>query len=256
MTIWTRMVAVCLALGMALTLGVDLVSAAPAKDVATGTNLEGRAGLIYGDTSDVAGVGRMNGGVFLTYQSYGVAGFSGSFFNIPGGIRFGIEKDLELSLGGNAMINSYPDPPGGSDTFFNARAGFKYRIAGKRNAPDFSLGGDVTLPVSPTFGSTVIIGPRGTVSYVLKNGLLLNGDMGIIFATNGGSAYVRLDLGAAYPFSDKVTGIASLGANQAGQGGSVFSAGARFNLTNIDVLAFLGAPLNGGNVVLGGGIGF
>lgn len=270
MKIWSRFVLGGFILALALSLGVSPAAAAPKKKkkaepkkvtysssttsvsthkhYVTGTNLQGRSGLFYGDTSDVAGQREVEGGVNLTYQSFA----GGSLIGIPAGLHFGVDEDVEVSVAEGLGIMS---GGGHSQTTFDGIVGAKYKIvAQSSHVPDFSLGGNVMCPISPSFGNDVFITPEGTVSYVLpSNGLLLNGDLGVAIGTNGGT-YAKLDLGTAYPFSNRIAGIAEIGANQAGSGASIFALGIRAMLGDVKGQLFLGAPLNGGNILLGAGI--
>ena len=302
MRLWSRFAVAGLAMLLAFSLSVAPASAASkkkksyssddssssSKHVVRGTNLQGRSGFFYGDTSDVAGVGNVEGAINLTYQSGGSAagtsqvlagpttvtdtGFSVNYLGFPAGLHFGIDKDLEISVAEGGQLNLTSDEThivsngggsvtttqkGGSSTSFSGVVGVKYHIAAENShSPEFSVGGNVMTNISPSFGSYFVITPEGTISYTLpSNGMLLNGDIGIAIQTQGGPAYVKLDLGAAYPISNKFAAIAELGANQAGYLGSIFALGARYNLGQSLVgQAFLGAPLNGGNVMIGIGL--
>lgn len=281
MRLWSRFFVVVTALTLALSLSVAPAQAAkkkkekekketkreskstsyeaPRKHYLTGTDLEGRSGLFYGQTSDVAATGAWEGSLHATWQSP-ASGYD--YFGFPIGAHFGIDKDLELSLGARLDVESIPSftifgvTYGGSSSIFTIQGGAKYHIAGEgRNAPDFSVGG--TLYVPTYSGGQVVVMPEGTVSYILKNGLLLNGDFGVGISN---VSYVKFDGGVAYPFSPKVTGIAEIGANQgtlgaSGYGNSMFAVGGRFALgDSTKAQALLGVPLNGGGVVLGAGI--
>lgn len=302
MKLFSRLVVSGLALALAFSLLVSPAQAASkkkktysseessssSKHVVRGTNLQGRSGFFYGDTSDVAPVGMVEGAIDLDYQSGGSlagttqvfagpttvsnSGYSTNYLGFPAGLHFGIDKDLEISVAEGGVLGFTSDDTnitsngggsvttvikGGSSTQFSGVVGVKYHIAAEdRHSPEFSIGGSVLTNISPSFGNVFVITPEGTISYTLpSNGMLLNGDMGVAIQTQGGPAYVKLDLGAAYPISNKFSAIAELGANQAGYLGSVFALGARYDLgQNLVGQAFLGAPLNGGNVLIGVGL--
>lgn len=268
MRLWSRFFVIVTALTLALSLSVAPAQAAkkkkkekekketkreakstsyeaPRKHYLTGTDLEGRSGLFYGQTSDVAATGAWEGSLHATWQSL-YAGVD--YFGFPIGAHFGLDKNLEMSLGASLNLLSVP---GLTDTHFTIQGGAKYRIAGEgRNAPDFSVGG--TLYVPTYTGGEVVFMPEGTCTYTLKNGLTLNGDFGIGIS---GTTYVKLDGGVAYPLSPKVTGIAEIGANQATYQDSMFAIGGRFALgDSTKAQALLGVPLNGGGVLIGAGI--
>jgi hypothetical protein len=215
------------------------------KQYLPGTNLDGRSGLFWGDTSEVAADGQVEGSVHLTYQNSGNEHFSVSNFLIPGGAHFGIAPNFELSAGAQLGIVSFE---GGSSTDVLVIGGAKYRFAGDREMPDFSFGGTVRIPTS---GGSIVVMPEGTVTYVLDNGLLLNGDVGIGISEG---TYVKADVGAGYPISPQVTGIAEIGANQVGNGGSVFAFGVRAALSEVKLQGMVGVPLSGGGAIIGGGI--
>lgn len=236
-------------------------SAYSLKQYLSGTNLEGRSGLFWGDTSEVAGEGQIEGSAHMTYQTAGNQSYSISLFTIPVGAHFGLAPDFELSAGAQLGIVSTPSytihiPPfpdivfeGETTTNVLVMGGAKYRFPGNRQMPDFSFGGVVYIP---TFeGGQVLVMPQGTVSYMLDMGLFLNGNIGIGISN---STYVMADVGAGYPISNQITGIAEIGANQAGNGGSVFAFGIRAALSDIKLQCLLGIPMNGGNVLIGGGI--
>lgn len=235
----------------------------PSKHYLTGANLDGRSGLFYGDTSEVAREGAWEGSAHLTYQSIGYYNSSESLIGIPVGAHFGIAKDFELSAGAQLDIDSFPSytyrspyypftevtVAGGSSTYFTVMGGAKYRFAGDRDMPDFSFGGNIRIPTYT--GGQVVVMPEGTVTYTLTNGLLLNGDMGVGISN---TTYIKADIGAGYPISEQVTGIAEIGANQAGYTGSVFAFGVRAAISDIKFQGLVGVPLNGGSVLVGGGI--
>jgi hypothetical protein len=215
------------------------------KQYLSGTNLDGRSGLFFGDTSEVAREGQIEGSVHLTYQSSGNEYFSVNNFTIPGGAHFGIAPDFEISAGAQLGIVSYP---GGSTTNVLVIGGAKYRFAWDREMPDFSFGGTVRIPTS---GGSISVMPEGTVTYTLENGLLVNGDVGVGISSG---TYVKADIGAGYPISNQITAIAEIGANQAGNGGSIFSFGVRGAISDVKLQGFVGVPLNGGGALIGGGV--
>lgn len=230
----------------------------PSKRYLSGTDLEGRSGLFYGQTSQVAAKNAWEGSLHATWQSP-ASGFN--YFGFPLGAHFGIAENLDLAVGASLNILSIPGITnpftgqtigGGTSSNFTIQGGAKYHIAGEnRNSPDFSVGGTIYVPTYT--GGQVVVMPEGTCTYVIaKNGLLLNGDFGIGISS---TTYVKVDGGVGYPFSSKVTGIAEIGANQAGYLGSMFAFGGRFDLGgSTKAQALLGVPLNGGGVLLGAGI--
>src|SRR5581483_7053815 len=214
------------------------------KRYVSGTNIWGRAGLLYADTAEVASVGQIEGSAHFTYQSLASASFAGysssdDLFGIPFGLHFGAAENLDLYASGDLMINSIssnvPGFVGGSSSQFLINIGGKYRIAATNSkTPDFAVGGDVTIP---TNGGNAVVTPKGMVTYTLDSGLLLNGEMGIAIA---GTTYVLADAGVGVPFGDKFTGIAEIGANQNGYLGSVLAAGVRADLSGMKLQGLLG----------------
>jgi hypothetical protein len=279
MKVLNRLVLVSLAVVFAVSLCVSPANAAPkkkkpapeatpapvkkrvklVKEYITGTNLEGRAGLFYGDTSAVAPVGQWQGSLHATwwapFASY-------NDFSFPLGAHFGAAKDVDLSAGVKLNLQTspsvnYPATPftpaystGGSTTNFEVLLGGKYKIKAQNSeTPDFSVGGIIYIP---TNGGDVIVMPKGTVTYVLPSGLLLNGDVGIGIST---VTYVEIDGGVGFPVSDKITLIGEIGANQFYYADSQLGLGARFALGGTTkAQALLGVPLSGGGVLLGAGI--
>lgn len=219
----------------------------------SGTNTWGRSGLLFADTSEVAGIGNIEGAAHLTYSSP-ASGFSN--VNIPFGGHFGVANNLELSAAGVIGIFSSPAVTilgftyGGDVSTFGIDLGAKYKIDLKGNGPtpSLSVGGDILIP---TNGGSAIVTPRGTISYTLNNGMLLNGDVGIHIA---GGSYVSVDAGVGVPLSNNFTGIVELGANQAGNGGSMLGGGVRVGSGQFKFQGLLGIPLNGGGVQIGGGV--
>ena len=226
-----------------------------AKRFVTGTNTMGRSGLLYGDTSDVASVGQIEGSAHLTYSSNGPSVLSTSDVGLPIGGHFGITDNFELSAAAIFDFLSVSSSlPGitlsGSTTNFALDFGGKYRIHTKTDGLNFSLGGDLLIPTNA--GGQVVVTPRGTVSYTLAGGLLLNGDMGLHIST---ATYVSFDAGVGLPVSDKFSIIGEIGANQMGNYGSVLAGGVRAGLSDsFKLQGLLGIPLNGGGVVIGAGI--
>ncbi len=229
------------------------------KNVVTGTNLEGRAGLFYGDTSEVAKVGQWEGTLHATWWSpYATY----NDFSFPLGAHFGAADNVDLSAGVKLNLATSPSvnvpatpftpaySSGGSTTNFEVLLGGKYKIKGTTSdMPDYSVGGVIYIPTS---GGSVVVMPKGTVTYVLPSGLLLNGDVGIGIST---VTYVEVDGGVGFPVSNKITLIGELGANQFGYADSQLGLGARFALGGTTkAQALLGVPLSGGGVLLGAGI--
>lgn len=225
------------------------------KHYLSGTNTMGRSGLFFADDSEVAGVGKIEGSAHLTYSSP-ASGFNN--LSIPFGAHFGIAENFELSAAGVLGIFDTPSftfgpitIPGSSASSFGIDLGGKYKLhlKGEGAKPEISLGGDVLIP---TNGGSAVATPRGTVSYTLsQSGLYLNGDLGVHIST---ATYVSFDAGAGYPFSNNLTGIVEIGANQSGNGGSLLAGGVRAGADHFKFQGFLGIPLNGGGVLLGGGI--
>ena len=123
---------------------IQTASQYSSKQYLSGTNLEGRSGLFWGDTSEVAREGQIEGSAHMTYQTAGNQYYSMSLFTIPAGAHFGLAPDFELSAGMQLGIFSYP---GGSETQVLVNGGAKYRFPGDREMPDFSLGGNVYIPI-------------------------------------------------------------------------------------------------------------
>jgi hypothetical protein len=246
---------------------VEKKKSAPVKKVISGTNLEGRSGLFYADTSAVAPKNEGEGAIHATWTSP----YSGANnFVIPVGGHLGMGDRFEISGTARLMLQTAPSyttteylPPlylpqqvtlgGGSSTNFMINAGAKYAIPGEnRETPDFSVGGQLYIPTYT--GGQVVVMPYGTCTYVLPAGLLLNGQLGIAISS---TTYVVLDGGVAYPISPKISLIGELGANNWAflYRDSELALGARFAASeNMKVQALLGVPLNGGGVLLGAGL--
>ncbi len=229
------------------------------KKIISGTNLDGRAGLFFADTSDVAPVGQWQGSLHATWSSP-AASFNS--FSFPLGAHYGAAPNVDLSAGvrldllsePSYTIGGYDGIPqqtlGGSSTDFTVLLGGKYKIAANsKDMPDFSVGGIIYIPTYT--GGDVVFMPKGTVTYVLPSGLLLNGDFGIGISS---ATYVECDGGVGFPVSRQVTLIGEIGANQYGNADSQLALGARFDLSGTKLQALLGVPLNGGGVLLGAGI--
>lgn len=290
MKLWNRLMLVGLVLALAMSLFVTTASAqtskkkkktvatavatpvakkkavAPVKKIVTGTNLEGRSGLFYGDTSSVAPKDVVEGSIHVIAE----LGTDTNFL-FPVGGHYGLGDNLEVSAGVKPWINSYTTPGtpaiviGGvtlypavaGKTYTNSdliiNGGAKYAIpATNREMPDFSIGGQVYIPTYT--GGVFVVQPYGTVTYVLHNGLLLNGEFGIGICS---ATYVVFDGGVAYPITPKITVIGEIGANQGGFGyaDSELAGGARFDIGgDAKVQALIGVPFNGGGVVLGAGL--
>ncbi|HVZ80869.1 MAG TPA: hypothetical protein VHE12_08730 [bacterium] len=213
------------------------------KHYLSGTNTWGRSGLLFGDTADVAALRTIEGSAHLLYSSP-VSGVNN--FGIPFGGHFGIADNVELSAAGDLELQS---ATGYSSSIFLLDLGGKYKFHTKNENLGLALGGDVLIPTSG--GGSAIVTPRGVVSYTLPSGMLVNGDMGIHISS---ATYVSVDAGLGYPFSNNFTGMVEIGANQNGNGGSVLGAGFRAGADQFKFQGLLGIPLNGGGVVIGGGI--
>jgi len=209
------------------------------KTYLSGTNVNGRSGLIYADTAQVAGLGQVEGSAHFTLQTF----TGGNFINIPFGGHFGIARNFEISASGTPVITTIDGF--GSGSAFLLTFGGKYKFDLKTDAPvDLALGADVTIPVD---GGSAIVTPRGVVSYTLASGVLLNGMLGVNIS--GGST-VSASAGAGVPFSPNFTGLIEIGANP-----SVLAGGIRIGQDAFKFQALLGVPLNGASgVILGGGI--
>ncbi len=227
--------------------------AASPKKFVLGTNTMGRAGLFYGDSSEVAETGKWEGALHVTYSSP-ASGFSN--FSVPLGVHLGVAENFELS--GALVLNAMSSPDitlpilgtiaGGTSTTLGVDLGGKYRIVGKASGMAFSLGGDILM----TDGYAVLT-PRGTITYLTEGGLYLNGDFGVHISDP--TTYVSFDAGVGVPFSSKFAGIVEIGANQLGDAGSVLGGGIRAGLgENAKLQAMLGIPLNGGGVQIGAGV--
>jgi hypothetical protein len=270
MRFWNRLVLSALVLALSLSLAVGMADAATSTKKKTtkkvekkkekkreeqraagpskyieGVNLAGRSGLFYGDTSETVGVGRFAIGAGLTFQAIG----SGNALGIPFGGSFGVAKNLDFSIGGNLSLYNPPSPLPSSSAFAIDFGG-KYHIATSKTGLDFSLGGDIMIPTNA--GGQVVVTPRGTITYVLPSGLLLNGDLGIAIST---LTYVTVDLGMALPVGDKLNLIAELGANQGGYLASQLALGLRYKVSpTFNLQGLVGVPLNGGSALVGAGL--
>jgi hypothetical protein len=287
MKLWTRLVVAGLALVLALGLGIGAAQAQTSKtkkkkkkatvvttygerkaaeerskprSYLTGTNLWGRAGLLYGDTSDVARVGQVEGSAFFTYQSLTsitVGNYSAgtNMIGIPFGAHYGAAKDVDIYASGDwRNISSSTNFPGAtagpSQSAFNINFGGKYRIAAPNvNTPDFSVGGDITIPTNT--GGQVVFTPKGTCTYILESGMVLNGEFGVGIST---VTYVLADAGVGIPFAEKFLAIGELGASQYGYLNSMLGLGVRANFSGTKLQALLGIPLNGYGAQIGVGI--
>src|SRR5262245_39196185 len=115
MKFWNRLVVglMSLALGLSLSLGDAMAASSKTKKKETkkkeekkkevrhsapsglktylsGTNVNGKSGLIYADTAEVAGLNQIEGSAHFTFQSF----TGGSLINIPFGGHFGIAKNF------------------------------------------------------------------------------------------------------------------------------------------------------------------
>jgi hypothetical protein len=278
MKLWKQLVLGSLVLAFTLSLGFGTADAATKKKkkkeapkvekkqeskvsvkntFVSGTNIWGRAGLLFSDTSDVLPVGHIEGSAYLTYQSLASLGI-GSYtyttdqLGIPFGFHIGVVENVDLYASGNFVsTRSGSDVPNYTSTSTNSfvlNGGGKYHIATTNKNLSFSAGGDLTIP---TQGGSVIFTPRGTVTYVLGNGFLLNGELGVAIDS---TTYAVADAGIGIPVNDRIAVMAEIGANQAGYLNSQLAGGIRYAFSNIKLQGLVGLPLNGGGAMIGGGI--
>jgi hypothetical protein len=202
-------------------------------------------------------VGRIEGSVHFTYQSLASLGI-GSYtyttdqIGIPFGFHIGVVENIDLYASGDFVStrsgSDVPNYTSVSTNSFVLNGGGKYHIATKNKNLSFSAGGDLTVP---TQGGNVIFTPRGTVTYTLGNGFLLNGELGLAI---GSTSYAVCDAGVGIPVNDRIAIMAEVGASQLGYLNSQLAGGIRYAFSNLKLQGMVGLPLNGGGAMIGGGI--
>jgi hypothetical protein len=232
----------------------------PLTNVQSGTNLEGRSGLFYGDTAEVAKSGSLEGSLHAAWAPP-VAG--AQQYTFPLGVHYGVCNDFEVSAGVKPALSvvSHPGTPASyvlmlglpvaeipakagnttstMDVFIHG--GFKYLITSeKAGAPDFSLGANAYLPAYSD-GAFVAM-PEASCTYFMKE-LVLNGDLGLGL---GDGNYVKLDAGLGWAVLKEISLICEIGVNQDGYTNSMFALGARAGIggTGVKAQALWGVNLN------------
>jgi hypothetical protein len=220
-----------------------------------GVNNVGRPGYFYSDTAYVPNKGQVMGAAGIVFYS------PGSQLFIPVGAAFGVAENLQL----HANTNFYSFS--GASGLYYLTFGGKYSFKTKTDNLLFAAGLDMSVgPLSGPLStiSTFNFDPYGIVTYGFKDGLQLNGQLGLYVP--GGSkiggfsftpaAYLQLNAGAAYPFDANLTGIAELGVNGLGSANTPLVVGLRTGhdvqlqaFAGLDLAATVGVVI-GGNVAL------
>ncbi len=291
MKLFTRLMVGGLALALVLSLGAGTANAASKKkkavvkkqthevrhvrekkEVIDGLNTSGKPGYFISDTAAVLNQNQIVGAAHLTFDSWG------SVLQIPVGVSYGITDKLMVN------VNTSFFTAGGVSGLYYLNFGGKYgfKNVGDTNNLDVAAGLDFGIgPLSNTiYGfSTFAFDPYGVVTYTLKDGLQLNGKLGLYVTSYSinvpylisflpvqwGTHSVsysysdfQLDLGAAYPFSRDLTGIAELATNgvvgNGASGGTPLLVGIRTG-KDVQFQAFGGFDFGGSvGLFIGGGV--
>lgn len=245
---------------------------APPGGPLQGPTLGGPTGLFFADTAQVS----------PPHSGYWGAGFLyGSFdhvdqMTIPFFVNHGVAENLELSAS-LPFISEHFDVPDGLDLkkdesgLGNLTFGGKYKIPNlPSDMPDFAIGADLGFgPLSSDLGGNgVDIHVKGAATYMLPQGLLVNGGLGIlhtgsrdvkvagITVTTDGDTSVQLNGGLEYPLTPELSGIAELDINQFGKNDGVLAVGVRGGAAlRFQALIGLGIGSNAPDFTLGGNIG-
>jgi hypothetical protein len=251
------------------------------KVVIEGGNLSGKPGYIISDTAAVLNQGQVMGAVHLSFDTWG------NVLQIPIGVSYGITDKIMLnvntgfySYGGNKYTIdgvSYGASGTSGINYLNFGGKYGWKNVGDNTGLDIAAGLDFAIgPLSNLYGYTgaFAFDPYGVVTYTLKDGLQLNGKLGLYVQTysfptdltapeptsiSESFSYFQLDLGVAYPFSRDLTGMGELATNGvigngALGGGTPLVVGLRTG-KDVQFQGFAGLDLGGTvGLYLGGGI--
>ena len=236
------------------------------KKVIDGANLSGKPGYIISDTASVLNQGQWMGGAHLAFDTWGSA------LQIPVGVSYGLSDKLMLN------VNTSFFTAGGASGLYFLDFGGKYGWKNVGDTDNLNVAAGLDFAVGPLsnnlYGySAFAFDPYGVVTYTFKNGLQLNGKLGLYVqsysstytilnvshTTSYSFSYFQLDLGVAYPFSKDLTGFGELATNGLvynGAGGTPLLAGIRTG-KDVQLQAFAGLDLGGAvGLFLGGGVVF
>lgn len=243
------------------------------KKVIDGGNISGKPGYIISDTANVLEKGQFMGGAHLTFDTWGSA------LQIPIGVSYGITDKIMVN------VNTSFYTAGGLSGLYYLNFGGKYGFKDVGDTPNLNVAAGLDFAVGPLSNSlygysAFAFDPYGVVTYTLKNGLQLNGKLGLYvqtfnqnvqtyevtttypyftYGTKSESfsySYFQLDLGVAYPFEKDLTGFGELATNGLvynGAGGTPLLVGIRTG-HDVQLQAFAGLDLGGSlGLFLGGG---
>jgi hypothetical protein len=217
-----------------------------------GLNIAGKPGYFFADTASVLHQGQIAGGAHLLFNT------SGSVLQIPVGASFGISDKLTV----NANTEFYTVGSLSGLSFLNFGGKYGFTDVGHNQNLNIAAGLDFAVGPLSNGGGVFGFDPYGVVTYTFEDGFQLNGKLGLYIQTfNGGSySFFQLDLGAAYPFDNDLTGIAELDTNgdiaggTAGVGATPLLVGIRTGHdVQLQALAGLDLGVNVG-LFVGGGI--
>ncbi len=266
---------------MAMTLGCLLTSPSWAdiedlfagKKVIEGVNVSGRGGLLLADTAQVP---KLHTGSVSGHFLYGSENAYDAIF-MPIGARYSPMKDVEVSANIPFIYQTYPDSTTGeldSTGLGVFTFGGKYRFVLDPELPDFAVGANIGLgPLSSDVnGFGVDWNLKGIATYpVPHQGILLNGSLSLIHngrrdreITSGANRYelesksetsVGLSLGAELAFTNKLSGIVEVSANELSANSGMFAVGVRGG-QKIQYQALIGPGLGSDapDFWLGGGV--
>ncbi len=229
-----------------------------------GGNLAGKPGYFFADTATPLNQGQLMGAAHVSFDTWGNA------FQIPIGVSYGITDKILINV--NTAFYSVTGASGLNNLGFGGKYSFKNVAKGL----DVAAGLDFTVgPLSNNLGASEFgFDPYGVATYTFRDGLQLNGKLGLYIQTystpsvtvdgytfqgySGSYSFFQLDLGAAYPFDRNLTGIAELATNgvvnEGGLGGTPLIVGIRTG-HDVQFQAFGGLDLGGQvGLLVGGGI--
>ncbi|MGH7740104.1 MAG: hypothetical protein ACREL1_08160 [bacterium] len=224
-----------------------------------GANMNGRPGYFYADTASTPSKNQLMGAAHVIFSS------PGSELTVPFGAAYGITNRLQV----HASTSFYTG--NGLSGLNNLTFGGKYGFPDVAKGLDIAAGLDFAIgPLSNAGYSTLSFDPYGVATYTFADGFQLNGQLGL-YVPGGYSvtynilgtpytasyslpAYLQFNAGVAYPFDSKLTGIAEIAVNGAGNGDTPLVVGIRTG-KDVQFQALGGLDLAGTvGVVLGGGI--
>ncbi len=237
-----------------------------------GGNLSGQPGYFYAPTAKTLEKGQLMGSGHLSLDVLG----GNSIFQVPVGVTYGITNKIQIN------VNTSFYAVGGASGLYNINFGGKYGFGQVAKGLDIAAGLDFAIGPLTNYGygtGSFGVDPYGAATYTFKDGLQLNGKLGLYFTsysyptiiptttppffTTGtvsqSYTFFQLDLGVAYPFDKNLTGIGELATNGVIggiNGGTPVIVGIRTG-HDVQLQAFAGLDLNytvglliGGGVVL------